>query len=213
MRKRIFLLPIFILTISLLYCHITLAESSKNYLKGKFYSSVKNHFLVASKKMKDERFKKTVIAMLENDENGAWGFVINKPLGSTPLALLLDPSKNTSEEREKLYKIEVPIFWGGPVDTNKVFVLHSQEYMSETTKKFGIISISKGYKILADIAKNKGPKEKLIILGYSGWGDGQLEGEMERDDWVLSNFDFDIIFKKKPNEKWKLALNNSFIKI
>ncbi len=213
MRKRIFLLPIFILTISLLYCHITLAESSKNYLKGKFYSSVKNHFLVASKKMKDERFKKTVIAMLENDENGAWGFVINKPLGSTPLALLLDPSKNTSEEREKLYKIEVPIFWGGPVDTNKVFVLHSQEYMSETTKKFGIISISKGYKILADIAKNKGPKEKLIILGYSGWGDGQLEGEMERDDWVLSNFDFDIIFKKKPNEKWKLAFNNSFIKI
>ena len=213
MRKRIFLLPIFILTISLLYCHITLAESSKNYLKGKFYISVKNHFLVASKKMKDERFKKTVIAMLENDEKGAWGFVINKPLGSTPLALLLDPSKNTPQEREKLYKIEVPIFWGGPVDTNKVFVLHSQEYMSETTKKFGIISISKDYKILADIAKNKGPKEKLIILGYSGWGAGQLEGEMERDDWVLSNINFDIIFKKKPKEKWKIALSNSFIKI
>lgn len=213
MRKRIFLLPIFILTISLLYYHTTLAESPKNYLKGKFYSSVKNHFLVASKKMKDERFEKTVIAMLENDENGSWGFVINKPLGSTPLHLLLDTSKNTPEEREKLYKIEVPIFWGGPVDTNKVFVLHTQEYESKTTKKFGIISISKDYEILTDIAKNKGPKEKLIILGYSGWGAGQLEGEMERDDWVLSNINFDIIFKKKPKEKWKIALSNSFIKI
>jgi len=201
------------LTISLIFCHTTLAESSKNYLKGKFYSSVKNHFLVASKKMNDERFKKTVIAMLENDENGSWGFVINKPLGLTPIALLLDESKNTSEERGKLYKVEVPIFWGGPVDTNKVFVLHSQDYKSKTTKKFGIISVSKDHDILIDIAKNKGPKEKIIILGYSGWGGGQLEGEMERDDWVLSNIDFDIIFKKKPKEKWKIALSNSFIKI
>jgi len=213
MRKKIFLLPIFILTISLLYCSKALAESPNNYLKGKFYSSVKNHFLVASKKMKDERFKKTVIAILENNKIGSWGFVINKPLGLTPLALLLDASKNTPEEREKLYKVEVPIFWGGPVDTNKVFVLHSQDYQSETTKKFGIISISKDYDILIDIAKNKGPKEKLIILGYSGWGSEQLEGEMESGDWVLSNIDFDIIFKKKSNEKWKIAYSNSFVKI
>ena len=66
---------------------------------------------------------------------------------------------------------------------------------------------------MIDIAKNKGPKEKLIILGYSGWGGGQLEGEMEKNDWVLSDIDFDIIFKKKPKEKWEITHNNSFIKI
>ena len=77
MKKRILLLLIFIITISLFNNSITTAEGPKNYLKGKFYSSVKNHFLIATEKMKDNRFEKTVIAMLENDKDGAWGFVIN----------------------------------------------------------------------------------------------------------------------------------------
>ena len=73
--------------------------------------------------MSDERFKKTVIAMLENDAEGAWGLVINKPLGKIPLALLIDPSINTSEEREALYKINLKVFWGGPVSVKKIFIL------------------------------------------------------------------------------------------
>ena len=104
MRKRILLLLIFILQISLFNYIFALAESPKNYLKGKFYSSVKDHFLIATEKMKDNRFSKTVIVMLESDENGAWGLVINKRLGTMPIALLIDPSLNTSEEREKLFK-------------------------------------------------------------------------------------------------------------
>ena len=213
MRKRIFLLPIFILTISLLYYHTTLAESPKNYLKGKFYSSVKNHFLVASKKMKDERFEKTVIAMLENDENGSWGLVINKLIGIMPIALLLDPSLSTSEEREKLYKINIPVYWGGPVEVEKIFILHSNEYKSTSTRSYGEFSISQDYEILFNIANNKGPKKSLVILGYSGWGSGQLEGEMERDHWILSDFDLNIPFSKESNTKWEKAYKNSFIKI
>ena len=75
--------------------------------------------------MKDNRFEKTVITMLENDEDGAWGFVINKLIWSLPIALLIDPSLNTSEERENLYKINIPVFWGGPVEVKKIFILHS----------------------------------------------------------------------------------------
>ena len=120
----------------------TFSESPKNYLKGKFYSSVKNHFLIATKKMNDNRFGKTVIIMLESDKNGAWGLTINKPLGTMPIALLIDPSLNTSEEREELFKINVPIFWGGPVDPKEIFILHSSEYKSESTKKYEKISIS-----------------------------------------------------------------------
>jgi len=213
MKKRILLLLIFIITISLFNNGTTSAEGPKNYLKGKFYSSVKDHFLIATEKMRDNRFNETVIVMLESDENGAWGLVINKRLGTMPIALLIDPSINTSEEREKLYKIDIPIFWGGPVDVKEIFILHSAEYQSESTKNYGDISISQDYNILFDIAENKGPEKSLVIFGYSGWGSGQLEGEMERDHWILSDLDSNIIFEKDSKKKWPKAYENSFIKI
>ena len=213
MNKRILLFLIIILQISSFHYIFAVAETPKNYLKGKFYSSVKNHFLIASEKMKDNRFEKTVIIMLENDEGGALGLVINRPIGSIPLALLIDPSLSTSEEREELYKVDIPIFWGGPVEVKKIFILHSIEYKTTTTKNYGNISISQDYNILFDIAKNKGPKKSLVILGYSGWGSGQLEGEMERGHWILSDLNSNIIFEKESKKKWKEAYKNSFIKI
>ena len=213
MKKKILLLLVFILQISLFHYIFAFAESPKNYLKGKFYSSVKDHFLIATKKMNDDRFKKTVIIMLGSDKDGAWGLVINKPMGSLPIAVLIDPLLNTLEEREKLYNVNIPVFWGGPVETKSIFILHSNEYQSSSTNNYGIISISQDYDILFDIAKNKGPENSLVILGYSGWGDGQLEGEMERDHWILSDIDVDIIFDKEPSDKWEKAYKNSFIKI
>ena len=210
--KKIILL-FFITIISLFNNEIWSAEGPKNYLKGKFYNSVKDHFLIATEKMTDDRFSETVIIMLDSDKNGAWGLVLNKRLGSMPLALLIDSSLNTSKEREELFKINIPIFWGGPVDPQEIFILHSTEYKSETTKKYNKISISQDYNILFDIAKNKGPEKSLVILGYSGWGSGQLEGEMERDHWILSDIDLDIIFEEESKTKWNRALKNSFIKI
>ena len=213
MKKKILLFSFIILQILLFHHVLTLAKTPENYFKGKFYSSVKNNFLIAAEKMNDNRFAKTVIAMIENDEDGAWGLVINKPMGSIPVAMLIDPSLSTSEEREKLYGVNILIFWGGPVEVKKIFVLHSIEYHSRSTKNYGSISISQDYNILFDIAENKGPKKSLVILGYSGWGSGQLEGEMERDDWILSDLDSNIIFDKDSKEKWKEAYKNSFIKI
>ena len=213
MKKRILLFSFIILQISLFYNFLSLSEAQENYFKGKFYSSVKNNFLIATERMLDNRFKKTVIVMLENDEESAWGLVINKPMGSVPLALLVSPSLTTLEKREELYEVKISIFWGGPVETKKIFVLHSHEYQSETTINYGDISISQDYNILLDIAEKKGPKKSLVILGYSGWGDGQLEGEMERDHWVLSEVDVNIIFEKESANKWQKAFKNSFIKI
>ena len=213
MKKKILLLLVFILQISLFNYIFALAESPKNYLKGEFYNSVKDHLLIATEKMRDNRFEKTVIAMLESDENGAWGLVINKRLGTMPIALLIDPSLNTSKERERLYKVNIPVFWGGPVDIKEIFILHSVEYQSDTTKQYGNISISQDYNILFDIAENKGPEKSLVILGYAGWGSGQLEGEMERDHWILSDLDSDIIFEKESMKKWPKAYENSFIRL
>ena len=213
MKKRILLLLIFIITISLFNNGTTSAEGPKNYLKGKFYSSVKDHFLIATEKMKDNRFSETVIVMFESDENGAWGLVINKRLGTMPIALLIDPSLNSSEKRGELFKINIPVFWGGPVDVKEIFILHSAEYQSKTTKNYGNISISQDYNVLFDIAENKGPEKSLVILGYSGWGSGQLEGEMERDHWILSDIDLDITFNEDSKTKWNKAYKNSFIQL
>tara|TARA_B100001123_G_C15201897_1_gene983734 strand:- start:455 stop:1096 length:642 start_codon:yes stop_codon:yes gene_type:complete len=213
MKKRILLLSISIIIISLFNNDITSAEGPKNYLKGKFYSTVKNHFLIATEKMRDDRFSKTVIIMLENDKNSSWGLVINKRIGIMPLAMLIDPSLNNSKEREELFKINIPIFWGGPVDTKEIFILHSTEYKSKSTKKYGNVSISQDYDILIDIADNKGPEKSLVILGYAGWGGGQLEGEMERDHWILSEIDLNIMFDNDYKKKWNKAFKNSFIKI
>ena len=216
MKKKILLFLFITLQITLFHHVFALAKtylSPENYFQGKFYSSVKNNFLIATERMNDSRFKKSVIAMLEHDEDGAWGLVINKPMGSIPLAFLLDSSISTSDEREKLYGINILIFWGGPVEVKKIFVLHSSEYQNDSTKNYGGISISQDYNILLDIAENKGPEKSLVILGYSGWRAGQLENEMERDDWILSDLDPDIIFEKESIKKWPKAYENSFIRL
>jgi len=212
--KKIILL-FFIVTISLFNGDISSAEGPKNYLKGKFYNSVKDHFLIATEKMQDGRFSETVIVMLENDENGSWGFVINKPMGIVPISSLLELSLDTlkDKDKEKLLKLNIPIFWGGPVDVKEIFILHSSEYENESTRNYGNISVSKNYGVLFDMADNKGPNKSLVILGYSGWGSGQLEGEMERDDWILSDIDLNILFDNESKTKWYRTLKNSFIKI
>tara|TARA_B100001123_G_C14959857_1_gene887212 strand:- start:105 stop:740 length:636 start_codon:yes stop_codon:yes gene_type:complete len=185
----------------------------KNYFKGKFYHSVKDFFLVANETMRDPRFKNTVIAMLDNDETGAWGLVINKPLASVPLSSLVHKSRKTTTEQKKLFDVKIPVYWGGPVNENKILILHSQEYQNETTKKFKNLSISSDYEILFEIADKKGPEKSLVILGISSWGPGQLEGEMEIETWVLSEINTDLIFKMDNNKKWPNAINSSFIRL
>ena len=208
------LLGIVFLGLMFNYCiSVQAFDSPKNYLKGKFYSSVKNYFLVATKKMTDPRFKNTVIIMLENSEKGAWGLVINKPLSSIPLSSLIFKSRDATNKQKELYNVKIPVYWGGPVNENKILILHSQEYKNETTKKFKNLSISSDYKILFEIADKKGPKKSLVILGISSWGPGQLEGEMEVETWVLSEINADLIFEMNNAKKWLNAINSSFMSL
>ena len=195
------------------YISVQALDSPKNYLKGKFYSSVKNYFLVATKKMTDPRFKNTVIIMLENDEKGAWGIVINKPLTSIPLGSLIYKSRDATNKQKELYNVKIPVYWGGPVNESKILILHSQEYKNETTINFKNISISSDYNILFEIADNKGPKKHLVIVGISSWGEGQLEGEMEKEGWTLSEINLNLIFEMDNAEKWLNAIKNSFIRL
>ena len=96
---------------------------------------------------------------------------------------------------------------------NKILILHSQEYKNETTISYKDISISSGNNILFEIADKKGPTNSLVILGISSWFGDQLEGEMEREDWTLSETNTDLIFETDNNKKWLNAINNSFIRL
>ena len=209
--KKKISLYVFLILLFNFYVSVQALDSPKNYLKGKFYSSVKNNFLVATGKMRDPRFANTVIVMLKNDENGSFGLVINKPLGFIPLGSLINKAENLSSKQNELYNVKIPIYWGGPVEENIILVLHSKEYRVENTKKYKDISVSSGYKILLEIADEKGPKKSLILIGHSGWGSGQLEGEMEGEGWILSEINTDLIFEIDNANKWLKAINNSFI--
>ena len=97
----------------------TLAEVPKNYLKGKFYTSVKDHFLVATEKMTDSRFKQTVIIMLDNDKNGSRGLVINKPIGKVPLRFLVNTLQDQKNEKRNYTLWRFQYFGVGRLMKNK----------------------------------------------------------------------------------------------
>ena len=185
----------------------------KNYFEGKHYDSVKDFFLIATEKIRDSRFEKTVILMLEHDEKGAFGIAINKPLGKITLGSLISKIDDPSINKKKLYDVKIPIFWGGPVDENKMLILHSNDYKNETTKKYNKLSTSHDLKTLVKIAEEKGPKKSLVILGMSAWNIGQLDGEIEMESWTLSEMSMDLIFEVENNKKWLKALSNSFIRL
>ena len=209
--KKKISLYVFLILLFNFYISVQALDSPKNYLKGKFYSSVKNNFLVATGKMRDPRFANAVIVMLKNDKSGSFGLVINKSLGFIPLGSLINKVEDQNSKQNELYNVKVPIYWGGPVEENIILVLHSKEYQVEDTKKYKDISVSSGYKILLEIADEKGPKKSLILIGHSGWGSGQLEGEMEGEGWILSEINTDLIFEIDNANKWLKAINNSFI--
>ena len=185
----------------------------KNYLKGKFYNSTKDFFIVATDRMNDSRFKNTVIIMLDHDEKGAMGIVINKPLGEISLSSLINKSKNLTIKKKELINVNITIYWGGPLDRNKILILHSNDYKNKTTKNYKNISISTDYKALVAIAEKKGPKKSLVILGVSAWSNGQLEGEIEMGHWNLSEMNEDIIFEKDNFKKIIKATKDSFMRL
>ena len=103
----------------------------KNYFKGKHYDSVKGFFLIATEKIKDSRFEKTVILMLEHDDDGALGIVVNKPLAKIPLSSLISKVEDESINKRELYDVQIPIYWGGPVDDHKILILHSHLHLKK----------------------------------------------------------------------------------
>jgi putative transcriptional regulator len=139
-------------------------------------------FLIASEEMKDPRFMESVIYMVKHDADGALGFVINRPLAKGSIDDLL---KGFGAEASGS-KREITIHYGGPVSSRQGFVLHSDDVLldNSTIVKDGV-AVTADLKMIEAIAKGKGPRQSMFLLGYAGWAPGQLEAEIQGHSWLV----------------------------
>lgn len=162
----------------------------------------RGQLLIAAPHMPDPRFAQSVIYMVDHDESGAFGLIVNRPVGSGSLDSFLKGFGIATDEAGG----DIVLHYGGPVEPERIFVLHSAEWQSvANTEVRGPVAVTAGVDVFEAIAENAGPEKSLIIFGYAGWGPRQLEGEMARDDWITAPADFSLIFDENADSKWERA--------
>lgn len=169
-------------------------------------ASLKGKFLVAHPSLPDPRFAHAVILMVEHDATGAVGLIVNRPLGVAEVTPDEPGAKTESAGHPK--PLRFPAAFGGPVGQRKVFIIHSDDYgIADTVRVAPHVAVTADARILNDIADGKGPKRMLYVVGYAGWGPGQLEGEMARDSWYEAPVDDGLIFGGGDSDAvWKKAM-------
>jgi putative transcriptional regulator len=163
--------------------------------------------LVASAAMQDPRFSHSVILLLRHDASGAFGVVINRPLGERPIAGLLADSGSGGDTGDSGIEGTIRVFLGGPVEPQYGFIIHGGDYRRpETLRLENGIAMTATKEVLRDIGRHQGPEKYLFALGYSGWATGQLEGEIARHDWFTAPADADLVFDEERDAVWERAL-------
>jgi len=176
----------------------TFAKNNQEFLSGKL--------LIATPTISDESFfSRAVVYVVSHNENGAIGLVINHPLSdvnSTTIFSSFD-IKPTTDIRQ------MPIYFGGPIEAERGFILHTNDYNKDPVFKFdNEISLSSSLQILQDIAIGRGPDKSIFALGYAGWQDGQLESEIHSNSWLTIPFSHDLVFASDNTKKWVRAMDS-----
>jgi putative transcriptional regulator len=154
--------------------------------------TLRNHFLIAMPGMEDSIFAHSITYLCEHNEHGAMGIVVNRPL-----ELSFDDIFDHLEIPDFAHHHEQPVLAGGPVQTERGFVLHrrSERWCWHSTLHVtDEISLTTSRDILDAIAHDAGPQESLIALGYAGWGPGQLEQELAANAWLSLPAEAAILF-------------------
>ena len=172
-----------------------------------------HHFLIAMPGLEDESFARSVVYLCEHSERGALGLIINKPTDIT-LKGLFD-KVDLSLRREDLTK--EPVFQGGPVQTERGFVLHEPMLMDKgdtdesvyasTMTIPGGLEMTTSKDVLEALSTGAGPRRVLITLGYSSWGEGQHESELAENAWLTVAADLSVIFDTPVPERYDRALS------
>ncbi|WP_029010473.1 YqgE/AlgH family protein [Azospirillum halopraeferens] len=159
--------------------------------------------LVAMPTMTDPRFQRTVIYICAHNADGAMGLVINKLFGSITFNDLLEQlGIEQSAAGENM-----PVHYGGPVESGRGFVLHSTDYVRDGTLLVDDeVALTATIDILRAISENRGPRQTLLLLGYAGWGAGQLDAEMQANGWLNVPCDDTLLFDRDLDTKWERAI-------
>jgi len=196
MRAR-HLVTVLVTTIALLA-----AATSERPAEAQRTASLGGDLLVASPDMRDPRFARTVVYLIRHDASGAQGLVVNRPLGDIALGKLLDQMRRDGSTASG----NVRLHGGGPMEGRRMFVLHTGEYTSAgTTAIKNGVSVTTDPDILQSMAKGQGPRRVRIVVGYAGWGPGQLEAEMEAGAWIRAAADESLLFDDDYDKKWERA--------
>ena len=171
-----------------------------------------HHFLIAMPGLEDETFAKSVVYLCEHSERGALGLVINKPSDINLQSLL--QKVDLDLRRQDL--TDTPVFQGGPVQTERGFVLHdAMQADSEKPEDSGYsstLSIPGGLEmttskdVLEALSTGAGPRRVLVTLGYSSWAEGQLESELAENSWLTVGADLAVIFDIPVADRYDSAL-------
>lgn len=164
-----------------------------------------NHFLIAMPAMEDPIFGGTVVYVCEHNENGVLGVVINKPTDMT-MQVLFDRIDLKLEDSPGAH-IDEPIMFGGPVQDDRGFVLHTPgaRYSSSLTVT-DEVAFTTSIDVLEAVAAGTGPQRMLVSIGYAGWSPGQLEEEISRNGWLTVGADAHILFDLPIEERYTAAM-------
>jgi len=158
--------------------------------------------LVAMPQMTDPRFVRTVIYLCAHSAEGAMGLVVNRLIESITFPNLLAQLGIESDPAEDL-----PIHFGGPVESSRGFVLHSADYVQDSTLLIDDgIALTATVDVLRAIAGGHGPRHRVLALGYAGWAPGQLDAEIQANGWLLVPADADLVFGVDNEAKWERSL-------
>jgi putative transcriptional regulator len=166
-----------------------------------------NQFLIAMPGMTGDTFGGAVVYLCEHNENGALGLVINKPI-DIKLKNLFQKVELSLDSPDLA---ELPVFFGGPVQTERGFVLHEkqadQPVYSSTLSIPGGLEMTTSKDVLEALSNGAGPRRLLVTLGYSGWGAGQLEDELGRNGWLTVDAVPEIIFDTPVEQRYERAVS------
>ena len=174
--------------------------TKRGFLKGKL--------LIAMPSIQGDDFSHSVVFVCDHSKEGAMGLVLNKPAPRmifSDLVEKLDLGEVNRPPDDEI--LQMPVMLGGPVKQFQGFVLHSSDYKSDETLKVAAgYALTATVDVLKAIAAGKGPKRKILALGYAGWSAGQLEDEILRNGWLTCDADADLVFSGNNEKMHEAAL-------
>ena len=177
-------------------------NSDANYGVGFRTGSLAGKFLVASPSLQESCFTRAVIYMCSHNESGAMGVIVNYPVENVGIDDIMEQLNIETTASRNL-----PVHFGGPVESNRGFIIHSDEFSANgAIFNHDGLTVTSNADVLQAIAKGDGPKHGLLALGYAGWSAGQLEAEMENGGWIIVSATKQLLFDTDNEMKWGLAI-------